>query len=175
MQENKKEAKPSRQKAGKAPLERLEKALTSPKKALPFLSEAADRATDGLHKPIGLVLTSAYVLSTACQLSGRQLCDSVFVDMCGQTSMLVPIRCSFVAPAQCDTAYTPQGSLFSPFGARTAFHVLASLLAVTFDTASLRGAEWKADGLVEAVCGLSAVLLVIGRRAVPSWAMSVPF
>ncbi|KAK9917725.1 hypothetical protein WJX75_007567 [Coccomyxa subellipsoidea] len=70
LQESKKEATRSRQLSDKAPLEKLEKVLTSPRKALPFLSEAADRATHGLHKPIGLVLTSAYVLGTACQLSG---------------------------------------------------------------------------------------------------------
>lgn len=54
----------------KAPLEKLQKALASPTKALPFLSEAADKATDGLHKPIGLVLASAHILGSACLLSG---------------------------------------------------------------------------------------------------------
>ena len=54
----------------KPSLEKLQKALASPTKAVPFLSEAADRATDGLHKPIGLVLASAHILGSACLLSG---------------------------------------------------------------------------------------------------------
>lgn len=43
----------------------------SPNKALPWIKQAAEGATiTGLHKPVGLVLASAYVLGTACQLSG---------------------------------------------------------------------------------------------------------
>ncbi|KAK9829190.1 hypothetical protein WJX72_004398 [[Myrmecia] bisecta] len=40
----------------------------SPNKALPFYS--SNTALDGLHKPVGLVLSSAYVLAAACHLSG---------------------------------------------------------------------------------------------------------
>ncbi|CAL8463628.1 g3162 [Coccomyxa elongata] len=69
-QASKKQSTRNRDMPDKAPLEKLQKALASPKKALPFLSEAADRATDGLHKPIGLVLASAHILGSACLLSG---------------------------------------------------------------------------------------------------------
>jgi len=52
------------------PMDALPTTLKPPSKALPFLSEAADKLTDGLHKPVGLVLSSSYILGTACQLSG---------------------------------------------------------------------------------------------------------
>lgn len=70
LQASKKQSTRNREVPDKAPLEKLQKALVSPTKALPFLSEAADRATDGLHKPIGLVLASAHILGSACLLSG---------------------------------------------------------------------------------------------------------
>ncbi len=41
-----------------------------PNKALPFIKQAASSTIDGLHKPVGLVLASAYILGTACHLSG---------------------------------------------------------------------------------------------------------
>jgi hypothetical protein len=45
--------------------------MLAPNKALPFIKQAAEGASSaGLHKPVGLVLASAYVLGTACQLSG---------------------------------------------------------------------------------------------------------
>ena len=50
-----------------------EQAAASPNKALPFIRQVADGSADGLHKPVGLVLASAYVLSTACSLSGAPL------------------------------------------------------------------------------------------------------
>lgn len=41
-----------------------------PNRAFPFIKHAGDQAALGLHKPIGLVLASAYLLGAACQLSG---------------------------------------------------------------------------------------------------------
>lgn len=43
--------------------------LPSRSKALPFIPEGY--FPDGLHKPIALVLASAYILGTACLLSGK--------------------------------------------------------------------------------------------------------
>ena len=42
----------------------------SPNKAFPFLLESERNTLDGMHKPLGLIVASAYVLATACQLSG---------------------------------------------------------------------------------------------------------
>ena len=41
-----------------------------PNRAFPFIKHAEEQAALGLHKPIGLVLASAYILGAACQLSG---------------------------------------------------------------------------------------------------------
>lgn len=70
LQDKRKDTMPRKQLPDKAPMHALQRAFKPPSKALPFLSEAADKLTDGLHKPVGLVLSSAYILGTACQLSG---------------------------------------------------------------------------------------------------------
>lgn len=57
----------------RASAEQLDDAGFIPNKALPFIKQAADSTVDGLHKPIGLVLASAYILGTACHLSGAQV------------------------------------------------------------------------------------------------------
>eukprot|EP00884_Botryococcus_braunii_P018479 jgi/Botrbrau1/5314/Bobra.0391s0026.1 len=44
------------------------KEILAPSKAFPFLPEG--HLPDGLHKPIGLIVASAYTLATACLLSG---------------------------------------------------------------------------------------------------------
>lgn len=41
-----------------------------PNRAFPFIKHMDEQAALGLHKPIGLILASAYVLGAACQLSG---------------------------------------------------------------------------------------------------------
>lgn len=41
-----------------------------PNRAFPFIKHAGEQAALGLHKPIGLVLASAYLLGAVCQLSG---------------------------------------------------------------------------------------------------------
>ena len=41
-----------------------------PNRAFPFIKHAEQQAALGLHKPIGLILASAYILGAACQLSG---------------------------------------------------------------------------------------------------------
>ena len=41
-----------------------------PNRAFPFIKHAKEQAASGLHKPIGLILASAYILGAACQLSG---------------------------------------------------------------------------------------------------------
>lgn len=41
-----------------------------PNRAFPFIKHANEQAASGLHKPVGLILASAYVLGAACQLSG---------------------------------------------------------------------------------------------------------
>lgn len=42
-----------------------------PNPAFPFIKHAdAEQAALGLHKPVGLILASAYILGAACQLSG---------------------------------------------------------------------------------------------------------
>lgn len=43
-----------------------------PNKAFPFIKHAGQQTAEGLHKPIGLVLASAYLLGTICHLSGTQ-------------------------------------------------------------------------------------------------------
>ena len=54
-----------------------------PNRAFPFIKHAGEQPALGLHKPIGLVLASAYLLGAVCQLSGtpstpRFLLDPVF-------------------------------------------------------------------------------------------------
>lgn len=41
-----------------------------PNKAFPFIKHAGHATAEGLHKPIGLILASAYLLGTVCQMSG---------------------------------------------------------------------------------------------------------
>lgn len=41
-----------------------------PNRAFPFIKHTDEQAALGLHKPIGLILASAYILGAACQLSG---------------------------------------------------------------------------------------------------------
>ena len=41
-----------------------------PNKAFPFIKQTGHQTAEGLHKPIGLVLASAYLLGTVCHLSG---------------------------------------------------------------------------------------------------------
>ena len=44
-----------------------------PNRAFPFIKHAGEQAALGLHKPIGLILASAYLLGAACQLSGMPI------------------------------------------------------------------------------------------------------
>lgn len=41
-----------------------------PNKAFPFVKHAGEQVAEGLHKPVGLVLASSYLLGTTCHLSG---------------------------------------------------------------------------------------------------------
>ncbi len=41
-----------------------------PNRAFPFIKQTEEQALLGLHKPIGLILASAYLLGAVCQLSG---------------------------------------------------------------------------------------------------------
>lgn len=41
-----------------------------PNRAFPFIKQTGEQALLGLHKPIGLILASAYLLGAVCQLSG---------------------------------------------------------------------------------------------------------
>ena len=41
-----------------------------PNRAFPFIKHAGEQAALGLHKPIGLVLASAYLLGVICHVSG---------------------------------------------------------------------------------------------------------
>lgn len=41
-----------------------------PNKAFPFIKHSGQQTAEGLHKPIGLILASAYLLGTVCHLSG---------------------------------------------------------------------------------------------------------
>lgn len=49
-----------------------------PNRAFPFIKHAEQQAASGLHKPVGLILASAYILGAACQLSGK----SAFASTC---------------------------------------------------------------------------------------------
>lgn len=61
-----------------------------PNRAFPFIKHTDEQAALGLHKPIGLILASAYVLGAACQLSGMLTlhCCTIVAD-CGNTCLLV--------------------------------------------------------------------------------------
>ena len=51
-------------------LEQDHASMLVPNRAFPFIKHAGEQALLGLHKPIGLVLASAYLLGAVCQLSG---------------------------------------------------------------------------------------------------------
>ena len=44
-----------------------------PNRAFPFIKHAGEQAALGLHKPVGLVLASAYLLGVICRMSGMLL------------------------------------------------------------------------------------------------------
>ena len=46
-----------------------------PNRAFPFIKQTEEQALLGLHKPIGLILASAYLLGAVCQLTGEN-CQS---------------------------------------------------------------------------------------------------
>lgn len=48
----------------------IDLAPTVPNRAFPFIKHRDEQVALGLHKPIGLILASAYILGAACQLSG---------------------------------------------------------------------------------------------------------
>ena len=55
-----------------------------PNKAFPFIKQTGHKTAEGLHKPIGLVLASAYLLGTVCHLSG--IPTSLLHDVCTHKS-----------------------------------------------------------------------------------------
>ena len=59
-----------------------------PNRAFPFIKHAGEQAALGLHKPVGLVLASAYLLGVICCMSGMLV-------------SLMPCKCMLLLPAQC--------------------------------------------------------------------------
>ncbi|KAL3130994.1 hypothetical protein ABBQ38_000318 [Trebouxia sp. C0009 RCD-2024] len=56
-----------------------------PNRAFPFIKHAEQQAALGLHKPVGLILASAYILGAACQLSGIDSVPTWMPAMMGAT------------------------------------------------------------------------------------------
>ena len=51
-----------------------------PNRAFPFIKHAGEQPALGLHKPVGLVLASAYLLGAACELSGTPSSEHFLLD-----------------------------------------------------------------------------------------------
>ena len=71
-----------------------------PNRAFPFIKQTGEQALLGLHKPIGLILASAYLLGAVCQLSGAAWQFTTSNNVCYFTanSGLVHMRLLSIVP-----------------------------------------------------------------------------